>query len=378
MRAIGQPHYFLTGGTGGLGAELIPRLLRMHRGGRVTALVRADDLAHARLRMGRIFQYGQHYFPDFDGNRVEVVVGDVTRPQLGLTRSVAARLRSNVTHLVHSAASIDLRGSREELLRVNCGGTQAVVELARGCQKLQRLMVLSTAFVAGKRRGLILENELDCGQEFVNQYEVSKFTSERFLRSLADSVPLTIVRPSIVVGDSRDGHVLAFQNMYLPLYYIGTGAILNPPGEHETLLDIVPVDHVAEVVVRTLHHPACEGGTYHACSDEASLLSFSRLERAARDALAKRRSFLRRRGSRIGASSAVLATRLGAFFDYLANSKRFSSEALRRDLGVHAPSSPLAAEFLPNLMQFWRQSEFGRKMPWEVAEVQAQKGSVGL
>ena len=191
-------------------------------------------------------------------------------------------------------------------------------------------------------------------------------------------MPLTIVRPIIVVGDSRDGHVLAFQNMYLPLYYIGTGAILNPPGEHETLLDIVPIDHVAEVVVRTLHHPACEGGTYHACSDEASLLSFSRLEQAARDALAKRRSFLRRRGSQIGASSAVLATRLGAFFDYLANSKRFSSEALRRDLGVHAPSSPLAAEFLPNLMQFWRQSEFGRKMPWEVAEVQAQKGSVGL
>lgn len=361
------PHYFLTGGTGGLGAELIPRLLRAQPDARITALVRANDLAHAQLRMELIFRYVRYSHPGFDSSQVEAVVGDVTYPRLGLSPQDAAKLRARVTHIVHSAASIELQGSREELRRINLGGTRAVSEFAEGCPQLQRLLLLSTAFVAGRRSGHIFESELDCGQGFVNHYEASKFASELYLRSMADRLPMTIVRPSIVVGDSQDGHVLAFQNMYVPLYFIGTGAVSNPPGEHDTLLDIVPVDHVAEVVVRTLHHPACEGKTYHACSDAANLLPFTALEQAARDALAPRRARMLQRGSRLGSSSAALTARLGAFFDYLASPKRFSSEALLRDLGDLTPPAPIAAEFLPRLMDFWQQTEFGRKMPWQPA-----------
>jgi thioester reductase-like protein len=370
---VSSPHYFLTGGTGGLGAELIPRLLQAQPTARITALVRARDIAHARLRMEQTFRYVRHYHPGFDASRVEAVVGDVTYPSLGIAPELAARLRARLTHIVHSAASIELQGSREELRRINLGGTRAVAEFAEGCPQLQRILFLSTAFVAGRRSGRILENELDCGQDFVNQYEASKFASELYLRSLADRLPTTIVRPSIVVGDSQDGHVLAFQNMYVPLYFIGTGAMVDPPGEHATLLDIVPVDHVAEVVVRTLHHPACEGGTYHACSDESSLLPFTRLERAAQDALAARRAHLLQRGSKLGAGSAALAARLAAFFDYLACAKRFSCTDLLRDLGEHAPPAPIVAEFLPRLMHFWQQAEFGRKMPWQPASPRAPK-----
>lgn len=371
MASSKHPNYFLTGGTGGLGAELIPRLLKAQPDARITALVRANDLAHAQLRMELIFRYVRHYHPGFDASRVKAVVGDVTYPRLGLSPKDAASLRARVTHIVHSAASIELQGSREELRRINLGGTRAVSEFSESCQHLQRLLLLSTAFVAGRRSGYILESELDCGQGFVNHYEASKFASELYLRSLADRLPLTIVRPSIVVGDSQDGHMLAFQNMYVPLYFIGTGAVSNPPGEHDTLLDIVPVDHVAEVVVRTLHHPACEGGTYHACSDAASLLPFTELAQAARDALAKRRALMLQRGSRLGSSSAALTARLSAFFDYLASPKRFSSEASIRDLGDLAPATPIAAEFLPRLMRFWQQAEFGRKMPWQPASTLA-------
>ena len=370
-----KPHYFLTGGTGGLGAELIPRLLKARPDARITALVRASDLSHARLRMEQIFCYVRHYHPGFDASRVEAVVGDVTYPRLGLSLSDAASLRGRVTQIVHSAASIELQGSREELRRINLGGTRAVAEFAESCPQLQRLLLLSTAFVAGRRSGRILESELDCGQEFVNHYEASKFASELYLRALAERLPMTIVRPSIVVGDSQDGHVLAFQNMYVPLYFIGTGAVLEPPGEHDTQLDIVPVDHVAEVVVRTLHHPACIGETYHACSDESSLLPFTALERAAQDALAARRAHLLRRGGKLGAGSAALAGRLSAFFDYLACAKRFSCTNLQRDLGAQAPPAPIAAEFLPRLMGFWQQAEFGRKMPWQPITAGASQAS---
>jgi thioester reductase-like protein len=325
--------------------------------------------------MEQTYRYVRHYHPDFDASRVEAVVGDVTYPRLGLATGVAAKLRTSVTQIVHSAASIELQGSQDELRRINLGGTRAVAEFAQSCPHLQRLLLLSTAFVAGRRSGRILESDLDCGQGFVNHYEASKFASELYLRSIADRLPTTIVRPSIVVGDSQDGHVLAFQNMYVPLYFLGSGAVSDPPGEHDTLLDIVPVDHVAEVVARTLHHPACVGGTYHACSDEASLLPFTRLESAANEALAERRATLLARGGRLGSNSAALASRLAAFFDYLAHSKRFSNAALLRDLGAQAPAAPIAAEFLPRLMRFWKQAEFGRKMPWQAASVQAARAA---
>ena len=45
---------------------------------------------------------------------------------------------------------------------------------------MQRFLMVSTAYVAGQRSGDILEEELDCGQNFVNHYEESSYTGQRY------------------------------------------------------------------------------------------------------------------------------------------------------------------------------------------------------
>jgi thioester reductase-like protein len=225
----------LTGATGFVGREVLSRLLA--RGGRhVFALVRArdDDEAAGRL-------------PAHE--RLTAVAGDIERPGLGLDDATAARLRREISLVVHCAASVSFELPLEESRRVNVEGTRRVLDFARGCDELERLSYVSTAYVAGEPGRLFGEHELDVGQEFRNPYERSKFEAELALREEADGVPLQILRPSIVVGDSRTGRTSAFNVLYGPLKAFARGAMRAIPARRDSPVDIVPVDYVADRVV---------------------------------------------------------------------------------------------------------------------------------
>jgi thioester reductase-like protein len=351
-------HYFITGGTGILGTEIITQLVRRKQGAQVTLLIRAADQGGAEARLVELLKYTRYWNPSLDYSGVEAVCGDVTEHALGLAPVDTARLQSIVTHVVHSAASIKLGGEWAEMRHINVEGTRKVAGFAMGCSQLQRLVPISTAYVAGRREGEVLEADLDKGQVFVNHYERSKLEAEQLVRSLMSKIPVTVVRPSIIVGDAKDGHIRSFQNIYTPMYFVGTGAIPALPGEPDVLLDIVPVDYVAAVVVKTMHAEACVGGTYHACSGEGRLVSLSTLRDAARQTLGKAR------WNPKAVAQSALVKKLTCFFDYLAHTKCFGSEDLKRDLASAAPEQPNPSDFLPRLMGFWKGANFGRRMPW--------------
>jgi thioester reductase-like protein len=236
----------LTGATGFVGKEILDRFLS--RGRRVFALVRAkdDDAAATRL--------APHA-------RLTPVAGDIERPGLGLTDSKAAALAEHVTTVVHCAASVSFDLSLSDSRRVNVDGTRHVLELAERCERLERLSYVSTAYVAGEPRRLFGEDELDVGQPFRNPYEQSKFEAERMLRERGRGLPLQVLRPSIVVGDSRTGRTSSFNVLYGPLKAFARGAIPAIPARRSSPVDIVPVDYVADRTVEL-----AEGGpdgTFH-------------------------------------------------------------------------------------------------------------------
>ena len=105
------------------------------------------------------------------------------------------------------------------------------------------------------------EDCLDVGQHFRNPYERSKFEAELMLRERAAGLPLQVLRPSIVVGDSRTGWTSSFNVLYPPLRAFARGAILALPARRGSPVDVVPVDYVADSVDRL----ACDGpdGTFH-------------------------------------------------------------------------------------------------------------------
>ena len=256
----------LTGATGFVGTELLDRLLE--RGDRpVHALVRAPDDRAAAERLPA-------------HARLNVLAGDIERPGLGLSETARARLAEEVTTVVHCAASVSFDLSLEKSRRVNVDGTRNVVEFAERCPRLQRLTYVSTAYVAGEPRGLFREDQLDVGQRFRNPYERSKFEAERMIRERAEGLPLQILRPSIIVGDSRTGRTSSFNVLYGPLKAFARGRIPAIPARRSAPVDIVPVDYVAD----RAHELITEGpdGTFHLVAGRNATTVGRLLELAAR------------------------------------------------------------------------------------------------
>jgi thioester reductase-like protein len=237
----------LTGATGFVGREILSRFLaRDDR--RIYALVRAgnDDDAAGRL-------------PAHE--RLTAIAGDIEERRLGLSEQTSERLRREVGTVLHCAASVSFEMPLEESRSVNVEGTRRVLDFARSCRRLERLSYVSTAYVAGEPGRLFREDELDVGQRFRNPYERSKFEAELALRSEGADLPLQILRPSIVVGDSTTGQTSAFNVLYGPLKAFARGMVPAIPARRDAPVDIVPVDYVADRV----HELATQGpnGTFH-------------------------------------------------------------------------------------------------------------------
>ncbi len=248
-------HAFVTGYPGFIGKRLVEHLARENPEGRITLLVQPRFAREARAYVERL-----------QGARVELLSGDVVDMHLGLAGPEYQRLVDETTHIFHLAAISYLGMPREEAQRVNVGGTSNVLELAHECKALQRLVHFSTCYVSGDRVGVIAEDELECGQSFRNAYEETKYEAERLVQRAMGRLPITVVRPSTVVGDSATGEIDRFEGPY----YLGMLLVLSPlvlplplPGNGVAPLNVVPVDFVVKAVWSLAQRPEAAGKTVH-------------------------------------------------------------------------------------------------------------------
>jgi thioester reductase-like protein len=335
----------LTGATGFVGQELLARLL--DRGDRhVHALVRAQDDRAAAERL-----------PAHDC--LSAWPADLSLPRLGLPERRAEALAERVSTVIHCGASVSFSLGLDESRQVNVDGTARVAELAGRCAQLDRFTYVSTAYVAGDHRGEFGEDDLDVGQGFRNPYERSKFEAERAVRERA--LPLQVLRPSIVVGDSRTGWTSSFNVLYPPLRAFARGAIRALPARRGSPVDVVPVDYVADSVDRL----AREGpeGTFHLVAGRNATtvgrlieLSARRFGRSAPPVFPPRvyrrvvHPVLMRR---LGAASREALRRMEVYFPYFSMRVRFSD---RR----HPPAPPVEGYF-DRLLDFAEHARWGRR-----------------
>jgi thioester reductase-like protein len=184
-------------------------------------------------------------------DQIQIVRGDITQENLGLTQSKLCILSGRVTHIIHSAAATQFHQSLDSARKVNLGGTENVMEFARMSHKagaLQKVAYISTAFNCGSNEGLMREDELNRPPSFTNSYEQSKWETENYVRSLRNQLPIMIFRPSIVVGDSRDGRAVEYNTLCTPLKFIYRGLLKSLPCSPDTALDVVSADFVAESI----------------------------------------------------------------------------------------------------------------------------------
>jgi thioester reductase-like protein len=243
---------FITGATGNIGGKIVIRILKDDPSAQLILLIRGQNEAEIRRRLSANIRILE---PDFDFEQcrqnIRIACGDITEENLGLSDNIRKELTTKVTHIIHSAAATQFTLPLVCARQINYFGTMNVMAFAREIKSLGipvQVTYISTAFVCGTNNGIVGENELPKPKRFANTYEQTKWEAEKYVRTLMPKLPITVFRPSIVVGDSITGRTLAFNVMYTPLHYIYRGALSIIPCDSNNSLDVVPLDYVADSI----------------------------------------------------------------------------------------------------------------------------------
>jgi nucleoside-diphosphate-sugar epimerase len=200
------------------------------------------------------------------GATIELMEGDICSLDLGLTGKQYKGLRQRITDVYHLAALWHTSASAKRLRQVNVQGTRNVVLCARDLDQLRRFNHFSTAYVCGDREGVILEEELEEGQSFGNAYEATQYEAEREVRRASHELPISIYRPSLIVGHSQTGQIDRMSGPYAlikPMIALPVDVPLPLPGAGRAPLNLVPVDYVVEAMYTISLDERGLGRTFH-------------------------------------------------------------------------------------------------------------------
>ena len=255
----------VTGATGFIGRHVVRQLLCSGR--RIVVLVRpragltaAERIAQALGNLSR---------------EVELLEGDLAYP--GILEQNLGRLRSTIHTVFHCAGETSFMAGQEDATRiVQIEGPLALLKMlqARG---LQRWSHMSTAFVCGRRSGIVRENELGLGQEFHNSYERLKLEAELIFTQACQQlgIELRIFRPTIVIGSSANttNTMGALPSSLFFAFLCLLMAASRKPGAVNTIVrlkahprarfNIVPLEYVTTAVDRLTDSPEASGKTFH-------------------------------------------------------------------------------------------------------------------
>lgn len=258
----------ITGATGAFGKYLLKYFLQK-KDLRLFLLVRAGSDIAAQKRVE------EHTKIDW---RIEVYAADLAKENLGLQKDRYEYLVQNTTHILHAAASTRFNQALEHARKCNVETTNHMLMFAKKCIRLKRFGHLSSALVAGKRLGLILENEFEHDQGFINTYEQSKYEAESFVRIAASKIPTVIFRPPLVISKPHESYQGPVNLLSHSLRLIKQGNLPLLPGTEQSVFDIVDSDATAKAIVDLLLKTKLGYLTYHLSNGERAITAGKMLE----------------------------------------------------------------------------------------------------
>ena len=202
--------FVLTGATGFLGGHLMAALLE--RGDRLVVLGRPSKGVSLEKRISGFLEWsGQGHRRD----RVETLEADFLEPRCGMGADRYETLLAEARPIIHCAS--DTRFSefkRREITDANVNSLKGILKLAED-SRAPFFHYVSSAYAAGTGRSFCPESRAGSGG-FANVYEETKAQAERDVMEACTrcSIPVTLIRPSIVYGDSRTGRSTRFNALY--------------------------------------------------------------------------------------------------------------------------------------------------------------------
>ncbi len=248
--------YFVTGATGFIGKNLIPKLLA--RKGNIYCLVRKGSQAK--------FEALRERFGD-DSKRLIAVSGDLSKTGLGISPALRKTLEGKIKHFFHLGAIYDLAADAESQHAANVEGTRHAVQFAEqvraGC-----FHHTSSIAVAGLYPGVFREDMFDEAEDLErNPYFKTKHESEAIVRKECKR-PYRIYRPAMVLGSSQTGEIDKIDG---PYYFFRTLKKMREAlpqwmpmlGLEGGRVNMVPVDFVVDAMDHIAHKPGLDGHCFH-------------------------------------------------------------------------------------------------------------------
>lgn len=287
-----------------------------------------------------------------------IIEGDITLPGLGMSPDDLAIVKADTTAVYHLAAVYDLAVAKDLAYKVNVVGTKNVNELCRTITGLRRYNYISTCYVAGLREGVIREDELEHDAGFRNYYEETKYLAEMDVERLKEELPVTIFRPSVVVGDSRTGETAKYDGIYSLINYLkmapGVLRFVNV-GNDVVRLNLVPVDFVVNGIAALANDPAAIGQTV-ALADPAPLTTAEIFDTVA-EGFTQKRSVVKPPAGLVQGflNSKISPSMTGlphAGVPYFFVSQSYDTRVANSLLGPYGVKCPSFREYAPNLLKF--------------------------
>ncbi len=356
---------FMTGLTGLVGSSFLTALLKDCPDTQFVCLVRGgkNRTAEERAREAVRSQC------DFDGesSRFDEVMKHVTVVDGDVVTMDSAAVASNplvagTEEIFHCAADVNLgKDPTGKTFRINYNGTVHMLELAK-LLKVKAFHYVSTAYVAGRKKGVALEAEAE-NSGFNNPYEESKFKAEKLVRE--SGLPFTIYRPAIITGRRSDGRIrrpLAFYRIIEFLAKMKSHRCKKMNIDPVSKMDLkihfkvipservyfVPIDYVQYAIAKCYQLPVADQ-TYHVTGD--SPVSTMMIDKAVCKTLNLAQVDISGGENRDGDDDKLMERFLGDLFPYFSANIEFSQTNIRKALGDAALNWKYAEHELEVMMR---------------------------
>ncbi|HXP53266.1 MAG TPA: SDR family oxidoreductase, partial [Bacteroidia bacterium] len=267
---------FLTGSTGFLGGELLVDLAKRSEVETIYCLVRALSEEHAILRLKHVFEL---HGDIFDPKKIIPVLGNLGEHDFSKSL-IANKVISDTNVIVHSAANTSFSKVYDKVVeQVNISGINELIKWSLTLNKLDTFVYIGTATICGKdiRNRVVKEEESPNPKaHHVVKYTYTKMMGEIMLTKSLPKEKILIVRPSIIMGDSRDW----IPRSYVILWAIETVNMLRLiPVNGRAALDVIPIDFASKAIT-SLMFTKRNHSVYHISSGANSATSSERITSA--------------------------------------------------------------------------------------------------
>lgn len=358
---------FLTGVTGLVGSAFVTALLKdrpdteflcLSRGGKNRT---AQERVESALRDQCIFDNEPERYDEVM-RHITVIPGDVVDVDV---EALAADPRmADVEQFFHCAADVNLgKDPTGKTFKINFHGTENMLALAHKLPKLKEFHYVSTAYVAGRTRGISPEDQVQ-DNGFNNPYEESKFKAELLVRN--SGFPFTIYRPAIITGRRGDGRIRRPLAFYRILEFIAKAKshrcskLKVDPTERVDInlhfraipserVYFVPIDYVQEAITKAFQLPATNQ-TYHVTGD--SPVTTMMIDEAVCEVIKLANVSIDLDEEREATADEKLLERLlGDLFPYFSADVIFAQDNIRRAIGDEALNWTFGKEELAEMMR---------------------------